>query len=344
MTADVETNLALVVTSIARPTPAMRNLAQGAKGRGISFICIGDEKSPDEFALEGCKFVSLLEQAELPFQITKYLPVRHYARKNIGYLLAMKAGAQRILETDDDNTPLADFWEARQKTVMGDLVAKSGWLNVYAFFTDDLVWPRGFPLEQVLRPSTRVSSNAVAGSFECPIQQGLANGDTDVDAIYRLTRNNRIEFRRRTTVVAEIGTWCPFNSQSTFWWPEAYSLMYLPSHCSFRTTDIWRSFVAQACLWANGWRVAFVGPVMRQDRNEHNLLRDFEQEVDGYLHNARIAERLIELDLKAGDEALFENLLRCYRCLAELELVGKHELRLLDAWLTDVSSVLSVTT
>jgi hypothetical protein len=56
------------------------------------------------------------------------------------------------------------------------------------------------------------------------------------------------------------GAWSPFNSQNTAWYPKAYPLLYLPSYCSFRMTDIWRSFVAQRIAWENGWAVLFKSP------------------------------------------------------------------------------------
>jgi hypothetical protein len=37
-------------------------------------------------------------------------------------------------------------------------------------------------------------------------------------------------------------------------------LLYLPSHCCFRMTDIWRSFIAQRCLWELGHWVVCQAP------------------------------------------------------------------------------------
>ncbi|MCI0554985.1 MAG: STELLO glycosyltransferase family protein [Anaerolineae bacterium] len=335
-------NQALIVTSIAYPTRAMQKLAEGALVHGFKFYCVGDRKSPEDFALGGCQFVSLKEQRTLPFRIAKVLPMCHYSRKNIGYLLAINMGAERIVETDDDNVPLGSFWVARQSYLDGDLVSVSDWVNAYAYFTDGLVWPRGFPLEKILESRTKALSTGVKGTFECPVQQGLANGDTDVDAIYRLTRNDPVTFRKRRPIVLDIGSWCLFNSQCTIWWPKAYPLMYLPSCCSFRMTDIWRSFVAQACLWAVGCRIAFVGPAMHQERNQHDLLEDFQLELDGYLHNAQISNALMGLDLRTGEDNLMDNLVKCYRCLVKLGLVEMREFKLLDAWIADITTLLEV--
>jgi hypothetical protein len=45
------------------------------------------------------------------------VPDSPYARKNIGYLAAMREAAERIIETEDDNYPLPTFWQEREREV-----------------------------------------------------------------------------------------------------------------------------------------------------------------------------------------------------------------------------------
>jgi hypothetical protein len=174
---------------------------------------------------------------------------------------------------------------------------------------------------------------------DCPIQQGLANENPDVDAIYRLIAELPQSFRKDRRVALAAGSWCPFNSQNTTWWRDAFPLLYLPSYCSFRMTDIWRSFIAQRIAWTNNWSVLFHEPTVRQERNEHNLLRDFRDEVPGYLHNKSICEALEKLSLRSGVENLGENLLICYETLMGMELIDRKELELIKAWLEDLESM-----
>src|SRR4051812_13584688 len=141
--------ISLVVTSIAAPNPVLRALAHGAVEHGVQFIVIGDEKSPADFQLDGCRFYSLADQHGLDFAFAKKCPTRHYARKNIGYLLAMRAGAQTLIETDDDNFPEASFWTDRQRTQRVNVAEKAGWLNVYRYFSEANIWPRGLPLDAI---------------------------------------------------------------------------------------------------------------------------------------------------------------------------------------------------
>jgi hypothetical protein len=134
-------------------------------------------------------------------------------------------------------------------------------------------------------------------------------------------------------VVLARGAFCPFNSQNTVWWPDAYPLLYLPSFVTFRVTDIWRSLVAQVCLHAAGRQLAFRSATARHARNDHSLLRDFTDEVPGYLHNARILDLLRSLDLSSHPAAAAANLRRCYLALVDEKLVCSAELELVDAWL-----------
>jgi hypothetical protein len=104
-------------------------------------------------------------------------------------------------------------------------------------------------------------------------------------------------------------------------------------------TDIWRSFVAQRIAWENGWSVQFHEATVWQERNQHDLLRDFRDEVPGYLMNSAIADRLTRLSLNAGVEALADNMRRCYGALIEMGAVAMEETGLLDAWFRDIAEI-----
>jgi hypothetical protein len=329
--------VALVVTSISAPNHVLGALAEGSRRRGRQFVVIGDEPSPTDFQLEGCDFYGLEAQYDSSFRSARQCPTRHYARKNLGYLVAIREGANVIVETDDDNVPREEFWAERRREVSAPALEGAGWVNVYRYFTEANIWPRGLPLERVRERVPEFESLKVKDS-DCPIQQGLADENPDVDAIYRLVEELPQSFRRDRRVALGSGSWCPFNSQNTTWWADAFPLLYLPAYCSFRMTDIWRSFVAQRICWEQGWGVLFHEPTVWQERNEHNLMRDFRDEVPGYLHNAAIRDALAALKLAPGVERLGENLLACYERLVEMSLVGREELPLLAAWLEDLAA------
>lgn len=328
----------LVVTSIASPNETMRILAKGCIENGYKFIVIGDKSSPKDFHLEGCDFYSLDRQLKTDFKFAKLCPTKHYARKNIGYLQAISEGASIIIETDDDNIPYDAFWNEKQRSMKCHISEQKSWVNIYRYFSDANIWPRGFPLEHIPKKPAAFESLAKKQA-DCPIQQYLADDNPDVDAIYRLTLPLPQKFLKDRNIALGKGNWCPFNSQNTVWWPEAFKLMYLPAYCSFRMTDIWRSFVAQHIAHINGWSILFGPATVTQNRNAHNLLRDFEDEIPGYLHNAEICEMLEKLPLKSGDKNTDDNMRLCYEKLVEMSLVRADELKLLDAWLKDIQKL-----
>jgi hypothetical protein len=327
----------LVITSIAGSDNAvLKKFSEESSEHNISFIVAGDTKSPKEFNLPGCDFYSIERQQELDFELAKVLPVRHYARKNLGYLLAMRAGAEIIIETDDDNFPLPSFWDKRKRLVNAHLMNDRGWVNIYKYFTDVHIWPRGFALENI---HDSLPEPEPLISVECPIQQGLADENPDVDAIYRLVLPLPVTFDKSENIALGKNSVCPFNSQNTTWFREAFMLMYLPSYCSFRMTDIWRSFVAQRIAWTCGWPVLFHQSTVWQQRNDHNLMHDFRDEISGYNNNAQIINCLRELPLKEGAENIGANMIHCYQKLIELGLVDQNEIILLNSWLKDISSL-----
>jgi hypothetical protein len=85
--------------------------------------------------------------------------------------------------------------------------------------------------------------------------------------------------------------------------------------------------------------VLFKGPDVYQERNEHNLMRDFADEVPGYLNNRNIATRLAALKLESGPENLGENLIRCYEELVQLDLIPGKEMPLVKAWVQDLAEI-----
>jgi hypothetical protein len=325
----------LVITSIAGPKSAgLSAFARQSALSGVGFIVVGDALSPGELHIDNCDFWSLARQKELPFELAELLQKNSYARKNLGYLLAMRAGARLILETDDDNIPTPEFWHDRGPTLAAPVIENAGWVNVYRNFTPLNIWPRGFALEK-LGEARNPYFSGERSEVHAPIHQGLTDKNPDVDAICRISHPLPITFNAGGPVALGQGSWCPINSQNTTWFKEAFALMYLPSRCSFRMTDIWRGLIAQRIAWTCGWRVAFHGATVSHERNEHDILKDLSEEVVGYLRNGRIAAELQRLDLKAGEAALYDNLLTCYAMMIAQGFIGSKEMELVKAWIRD---------
>lgn len=325
------TNFA-VVTSIYPPTAAIREIAAL---KGWTLVVVGDKKTPADWQLNGVVYLSPADQQDLGLGTAEILPWNHYGRKMIGYLYAMQNGADLILDTDDDNRPTKGFavlpGEGRYATAHHD-----GFVNVYKYFTDQYVWPRGYPLNLV--SETEPPPPLTSATSDVGIWQFLADGDPDVDAIYRLVFDRPVTFAARAPIVLDEGAVCPFNSQNTIFSRDAFPLLYLPAFVTFRFTDILRGFVAQPMLWKRGLRLGFGEATVVQDRNPHDYLEDFASEIPMYLQGERVTT--LTREAIEGDGEVYDDLRRAYRRLAENEIVDPIELKLLDRWLDDVETVL----
>ena len=116
------------------------------------------------------------------------IPPKSYWRKLVGYLYAIEQGAEYIYETDDDKAAtdgLLGFKYAESAGLEYDCEEEttSMFVNPYAYFGQPSYWPRGYPLE-LATGSINCSWFKLADSLPV-IQQGLVNGDPDVNVIYR---------------------------------------------------------------------------------------------------------------------------------------------------------------
>lgn len=326
---------AIVITSIFHANAIMREIAGQCQKHGWEFVIAGDSKSPEDFLLNGATFLDIGYQRGMG-KYGEICPERTYARKNLAYLHAIRQRPPFLVETDDDNLPKPEFWSQPSRNVVGRVVDGPGWVNAYQYFSGTFIYPRGYPINRAQPDWSLCGALMREESRDCPIQQGLADENPDVDAVYRMLHPLPFTFNKESPLVLDEGSWCPFNSQNTIFFPEVFPLLYLPATCSFRMTDIWRSFIAQRILWTCGWRLSFHSASVIQDRNDHNLLKDFEEEISGYLGNERIVEILSDLKLSPGVENMPRNLEICYAALIKENFFKPAEENLLAAWLDDL--------
>lgn len=326
----------VAITSVNPPTPAARAWA-GMGWAGV--VVAGDAGSPGDWSLPGARFLSLGDQAAMGAGCEPLLPRNHYCRKNLAYLQAAREGAEAVIDTDDDNVPRGDAALPPFAGTFRTPAARGGaggrWVNVYRYFTDAPCWPRGLPLDAVRDDPPPLVPGREA---EVGLWQGLADREPDVDAVYRLTDGREVFFREEPPVVLDGSQWCPTNSQNTTFPRGSFPLLYLPHTVSFRFTDILRGLVAQQALARAGRLVGFHAATVRQDRNEHDLMEDFESEVPCYL-NAGRAPSLAGGAMAEG-RPLADNLLAGYRALARAGVVGDAEVPCLEAWLGDMAGAL----
>jgi len=333
----------LVITTINKPNKNMRLYDVGCKQKGWDFIVIGDKKTPRNYRLANSVFISYNQRIK-NLNFSNICPHNSYARKNIGYLYAIQNNSKVIIETDDDNKPLNNFFsDFKLESYAQTIEKKNDWLNIYNYFVkrkqQNQIWPRGLPLEKVKKEK---KEKFLEKNYKKNVViQSLCNGNPDVDAIFRLLKPDidKVKFIKDKKYFIAKNTYVPFNSQSTTWFEDAFPLLYLPVTCTFRTTDIWRSLIAQIILNSDNNCILFQSPTVFQKRNAHNLLKDFESEIPVYLKNKKIIEILKKIKFYKGKKNYLKNLLLSYETLVKNKIFRSEELIYLKSWANDYKKV-----
>ncbi len=318
-----------VITSIQHPTEAVVAFAQIEHN---NVIVVGDKKTPANWDCRNVQYISVAEQNETPYALGKCLPYHHYSRKMFGYLEAIKKGADVIVDTDDDNIPKGDWafppFDGEQDVIQDN----KGHINIYELYTSQKIWPRGLPL-RCIKQRTVDKSEVSKKNIKVGVWQGLADGDPDVDAIYRLTNNEACYFEENRCYVLGKDSITPYNSQNTATRRALFPLLYLPAHVSFRFTDILRGLIAQPIMWLYDYHLGYTGATVIQERNVHDFFKDFESEVPMYLQTERVVE-LVSAVIRR-QRSLEDNLFEAYQTLLKAGIVCPDEIITLEAWLND---------
>ncbi len=321
----------IIITTINDPTEA---IIKFSNMKDIDLIIVADNKTNiANYENINCILLTLEKQKKFFPDFDKILPKNHYCRKNMGYLYAIKNNYDIIYDTDDDNIPNDNWLEMFE--LNKDIFQISGdkFINIYKYFTNKNIWPRGFPLTKI-NQNTTYNINTNKNIDDIAIIQGLVDGDPDVDAIFRLTsqefnKNFKFNSENNNIYKLEKKTYCPANTQNTIWIDKSlFYLLYIPSFVNFRFCDIIKMYIAQKFLHHFNKKLSFVKPYVYQNRNEHNLFKDFVDEIDMYLNIEKLIDILEDFNIKNKDDMidLFENLFE------EKIIKNKDELDLLKIW------------
>jgi hypothetical protein len=327
------TNNFLIITSIFPPTEAVKKFAEVP---GWKVVVVGDKKSPEDWSHPNVSFLSAENQLEFGFEVTQHLPWNHYCRKIVGYLYAIKNGADIIADSDDDNIPYTGWPDLPTTWKADKTLSEVSHVNIYKYFTDEVIWPRGYPLDKIMSDS---SPQETEGSEKVGIWQFLADEDPDVDAIYRLTINKPVYFKKGPSIALAKGTICPFNSQNTVFTKELFPLLYLPAFVTFRFTDILRGLVAQPIAWEKGYQLGFGNATVIQERNPHNYMRDFESEIPVYTVGEEATNIAIEVAAKNKAMPVTDMIISIYDALQVKGITTEEENTLINAWVNDLKKL-----
>ena len=97
--------------------------------------------------------------------------------------------------------------------------------------------------------------------------------------------------------------------------------------------DIWKSFIAQRCLWELGYGIMFHAPKYFRIAISTILIVILQTKCPGYTRNKEIADVLSRLQLKSGEAQIGDNLRRCYEALVAATIFPSAELELVELWL-----------
>ncbi len=309
-------NKVIVVTTIRPPTDAMKAWMKIADEQGWDLVVVGDKKT-DHAAWQkqgSAHYLAPQGQLNTYHELAQAIPWNHYARKNLGYIYAIKnLKADVIFETDDDNfplpTPFADVAaDGTNFKVFGHFTTAGsqdvGFFNVFeqminyeagGFAPEMPIWPRGYPMTRLRDVDATDFATGNIESRSSLMRQYMCNGEPDRCATQRLTYGMiDVEFDYEESYVLDQNVWCPFNTQSTLTFKNAFDLLYIPWTPPGRCTDIIRGWIAQRLLWERDSHLSFHGPVVRQERNEHDLLADLSEEVPLYCHTEVCLGKLLQ--------------------------------------------------
>ena len=323
-------NKYIVITSIQSKTDAVKEFERIS---GWKVIIVGDTSTPEILSNEKCEYLSLQSQLQLNFRYPQLCPLNHYARKNIGYLYSFWRGADMIYDTDDDNYPKAN-WRIPEFTSSQTLSSPGKFINCFSAYTKEKIWPRGYPLDDIHLNNEFMIQHEPK---EVGVVQGMVDNDPDVDAIYRLIIDKKVQLKNTPPFLINNEKYSPFNSQNTFWRNNAFICMYLPGSVNSRFSDILRGYVCQRLLREMNLHLCFTPPNVIQYRNEHNLMNDFKAEIQLYCDVKKVVKVLDNLTL-TNDPA--NNLRAIYKGLSNAGITKQEEVKLVEAWIEDYSRVI----
>jgi len=270
--------------------------------QNVDFIVIGDRKSPAGTA-EFCQRVAQYypcSYLNIPAQQTymdrfpelwAHLRFDSIQRRNIGLLLAYENGADTVITIDDDNFVLDQDFVGLHSVVgrireLPTYGSTSGFFDVCSFLeAEDGVrfYHRGYPQKQrwtnsgflsIFRDQRRVAVNA-----------GFWLDNPDIDALTRMERQPVVRGYKPHwpgNIALHPGTWSPFNSQNTALMRELLPAYFLSPYVG-RYDDIWASYVIARIAQHFGDVISFGDPLVRQERNPHDLWKDLDVERNGMI-------------------------------------------------------------
>ena len=274
----------IATTTINKPTKALQDFA---KNKNCKLIVALDKKSP-KFNLKNSIVLSTKYQEKKWKKLSKLVGWNCIQRRNFAILEAIERGAELIALIDDDNIPYANWFNnilVNKKVKINEITINKSIFDPIGYTNHKDLWHRGYPLELVNgRKYKKIGKKTITPD----IQANFWDGDPDIDAVCRMLIKPECKFKNKYFPFFSKKI-SPFNSQNTIISRKVAFDYFLFPHIG-RMDDIWASFY----VLSKGHKVIYSKPTVYQDRNIHNLIKDFKNEVIGYVNSSLLVKDLLK--------------------------------------------------
>lgn len=265
----------IVTTTINPPTKAILKFAQL---KDWKLYIVGDLKTPHElFKNKSWKYLSPDYQKTNYSYLSDLIGWNSIQRRNIGFIEAIKDGAEIIATVDDDNIPYENWGK---QLLIGQRLEIDSYSNPNGLFDplsvtniSNKYWHRGYPLSMVSKRNQNLKTKKI---IDVKVQVDLWNGKPDADAISRLMNGYKDEIITGPFPYSSERT--ILSSQNAFFHKSIMKNYAVFPHCD-RMDDIWGCIILQKDTNCD---VVFSSPSTFHDRNYHNPIDDLRQEIIGH--------------------------------------------------------------
>ncbi len=285
----------------------------------VDFVITGDRKTPQEASaycrsLEDRYGVSICfmdVEAQERFMESRpvlngFLPWNCLQRRDVAILKAYDEGADIIVLIDDDNYISCEDYVGGHLHLgapveMEVISSPSGWYNICQCLKDRNgrpFFPRGYSWPERVNDVREVCVSRE--KVRCVANGGFWLGDPDIDAVTRLSAPiDVVACDREENFALGRGVYSPFNSQNTAIHRDVVPAYFLCPGIG-RFDDIWASYVIERIAWHLGDFISFGEPLVRQNRNEHDLWVDVRAEEAGTRYTPDFCRWLREVPLSGS--------------------------------------------
>ena len=272
----------IATTTINKPTKALKLFAKNKKCKLIVAL---DRKSK-KFELKNSIVLSTKYQEKKWPKLSKLVGWNCIQRRNFAILEAFERGADIIALIDDDNIPYKNWFKniyVNKQIKCKEIKTNKKIFDPVGYSNYPTLWHRGLPLQLV---NNRKYKSTKKKFFKPDIQANFWNGDPDIDAVCRMIFKPECNFKKNLFPFFSRKI-SPFNSQNTLISRKVIKDYFLFPHIG-RMDDIWASFY----VTSKKYKVLYGKPTVYQQRNVHNLIKDFKDEYIGYTNSLQLVDDL----------------------------------------------------